>query len=162
MAEPILSVYHGGTISTTGARATGDIMRLKNFSALAASFAAGLVLCGCASPGTTQRSYHGGQSGYANAAPAFTTVTDPYSGQAYLAPSQQASPYGVQPRMPYGYGAPCAAPMNAGTAIGAVAGFALGRSVGAGNGRVAAEVAGAVVGANLGGQAAASPRPGCR
>jgi hypothetical protein len=177
-------------------------MKLKNFSALAASFAAGLVLCGCASPNMNHQAYYGPQNGYANSAPAFTNVTDPATGQTYLVPSQQnayGSPYGAaQPRMPYSYnglgaltgglvgnavshgnaaaiatgaivggslgasGDPCATPLNAGTALGAVAGYALGRNVGAGNGRKVAEVAGALIGGNIGGQAASTPRPGCR
>lgn len=185
-------------------------MKLNSFSALTASFAAGLVLCGCASPGMTQRAYQAAPNGYANAAPAFVSAVDPHTGQTFQAPSQQAqyaSPYGVQPRRPDGYeqerprysynglgavggafvgnaashgnagaiaagaiaggmlaasGDPCATPFNAGTALGAVAGYAAGRSVGGGNGRKAAEVVGALIGANLGGQAASTPRPGCR
>lgn len=136
-------------------------MSLKSFSALATSFAAGLVLCGCASTNMSQQAYYGQSAGYANAAPAFVPVTDPGSGQTYLVPAQQSqynSPYGAQPRGSYGYSN--ARPAYSYNGLGVVAGALVGNAVSHGNGGAiaAGAVAGGVIGAS--GDPCATPMNG--
>lgn len=124
-------------------------MKLKNFAALATSFAAGLVLCGCASPGMNQHAHYGAPSGYANASPAFVAALDPNTGQYFQAPAQQAgygSPYGAQPRMPYGYEQ--ARPRYSYNGLGTVAGAFVGNA--ASHGNAGAIAGGAIAGGMLG------------
>ena len=133
-------------------------MKLDRFAALATAFAAGLVLCGCASSPMNDRAYYGDYPPE-GPAPAFVRYQDPQTGQIYAAPNpaynvQYGSPYGVSnPRVPYGYPNNMSRPTYSYNGAGTIIGAAVGNAINPGNsGSIAA-------GAILGGVAGSAGDP---